>query len=146
MLSQLDGQIDKKHPIGTARQGPPQEKQADTQQPQANGLGTRAHGDHHTLEGGKDQGDAAITAVSLADPGQSQANQQQGVDMPFGARQLFGCNQSPSKERGIRSVLDRLSIGPPKKTQTGGPSAEGLSGAAGKARSCSSNSLTRAFH
>ena len=75
MLSQLDGQIDKKHPIGTARQGPPQQKQADTQQPQANGLGTRANGDDNTFKGGKDQGDSAITAVSLADPGQSQANQ-----------------------------------------------------------------------
>ena len=35
MRSQLDGQIDKEHPIQTARQGPTQEKQADTQQPQA---------------------------------------------------------------------------------------------------------------
>src|SRR5512140_2361876 len=67
------------------------------------------------LEGGKDQSDAAITAVSLADPGQSQANQQQGVDMSFGARQLFGCDQSPSKEGGIRSVIDRLSIWPQKR-------------------------------
>jgi hypothetical protein len=74
VLSQLDGQIDQKHPIGTARQGSPQQKQADTQQPEANGLGTWANGDHNTLERGKDQGDSAITAVSLADPGQSQAN------------------------------------------------------------------------
>ena len=42
MRSQLDGQIDKEHPIQTAREGPTQEKQADTQQPQANGFGTRA--------------------------------------------------------------------------------------------------------
>ena len=44
MRSQLDSQIDKEHPIQTARQGPTQEKQADTQQPQANGFGTRADG------------------------------------------------------------------------------------------------------
>ena len=47
MSSQLDGQIDKEHPIQTARQGPTQEKQADTQQPPANGFGTRADGCHH---------------------------------------------------------------------------------------------------
>ena len=65
MRSQLDGQIDKEHPIQTARQGPTQEKQPDTQQPQANGFGTRADGCHHAPEGGKDQGDAAITGMSL---------------------------------------------------------------------------------
>ena len=35
--------------------------------------------------------------------------------MPFGARQLFGCNQSPSKERGIKRVIDRLTHLAPKK-------------------------------
>ena len=104
MRSQLDGQIDKEHPIQTARQGPTQEKQADTQQPQANGFGTRADGCRHAPEGGKDQGDAAITGMSLAGPGQGQTNQQQGVDMPFRAGQLFQGNQSLDKVMGVRRV------------------------------------------
>ena len=79
-------------------------KQADTQQPQANGFGTRADGCHHAPEGGKDQGDAAITGMSLAGPGQGQTNQQQGVDMPFGAGQLFQGNQSLDKVMGVRRV------------------------------------------
>src|SRR5436853_5106234 len=104
MRAQLDRQIDKEHPIRTAWQGPTQEKQADTQQPQTNGFGTRANGCHQASEGGKNQGDTAITCLSLAGPGQSQTNQQQGVDMAFGAGQVFRGNQSLDKVMGIRSV------------------------------------------
>src|SRR3954470_5212814 len=97
MRPQWDGQIDQEDPIRTAWHGPTEEKQTDTEQPQANGFGTRAEGCHHAPEGSKDQGDAAITGVSLADPGQGQTNQQQRVDMPFGTRQLFQGNQSLDK-------------------------------------------------
>ena len=104
MRSQLDGQIDQEDPIRTARHGPTEEKQSDPKQPQANGFGTRADGCHHAPEGGKDQGDAAITGVSLADPGQGQTNQQQGVDMSFGARQLFQGNQALDKVTNVRGI------------------------------------------
>jgi hypothetical protein len=104
MRSQLDRQIDKEHPIRTARQGPTQEKQADTQQPLTNGFSTRADGCHYATEGGKDQGNAAVTGVGLAGPGQGQTNQQQGIDMPFGAGQFIQSNQSLDKGVGVRRV------------------------------------------
>ena len=65
---------------------------------------SKADGCHHAPEGGKDQGDAAITGMSLAGPGQGQTNQQQGVDMPFGTGQLFQGNQSLDKVMGVRPV------------------------------------------
>lgn len=94
MLSQLDGQIEKEDPIRTAWYGLIQEEQANPQKPQANGFRTRTNCGDNAFEGGEDQGNAAIAGVSLADPGQSQANQQERIDMPRGTRQVFGGNQS----------------------------------------------------
>src|SRR5689334_19517802 len=47
---QLDRQIDQEHPIRATRQGTTQKKQADAQQPQTNGFGTRANGSHRAPE------------------------------------------------------------------------------------------------
>jgi hypothetical protein len=92
VLAHLDGQIEKEDPIRTPRHGPMQEEQADAQQPQANGFSTRARCGDNALKGREDQGNAAIAGVRFADPSQSQANQLERVDMPFGVRQIVGGN------------------------------------------------------
>src|SRR5271155_5741992 len=142
--SQLNRQIDKEHPIRPARQWATQEKQADTQQPQANGFSTRPDGCHNTLEGGKDQGDAAIAAVSVASPGQGQTNQQQGIDMPFGAGQFFRGNHSLDMGLCVRSIraIICLSMRPPKNNQLPRPSTAWPSWVP---CNCCSSSLTRVF-
>jgi hypothetical protein len=93
------------------------------------GFGTRANGGYQALEGGEDQGDAAITGVSPTNPAESQANQEEGVEMPFGARQLLGGNQSAGEQTGLRSValIERLSLSPPKTRETAGSLAPGES-------------------
>ena len=50
----------------------------------------KANGGYQALEGGEDQGDAAITGVSPTNPVESQANQEEGVEMPFGAFEKRG--------------------------------------------------------
>jgi hypothetical protein len=90
VAAQLNSQIDDEDPIVAAPNGSLEQKQADAQQPQANGFGARRTRKEQAAERGKDKGDGATGGKSGTGPIDSEANDQQREGVPFGASQEVG--------------------------------------------------------